>query len=690
VSKPDSFERRVKKMETRETGKGIFIILIGAILVLSILSLTVFADIPNKINYQGYLTDSGGTPINGPVSMQFSIYDTPTGGSVLWTETQSVAVNNGIYSINLGEVTPITLAFDAQYYLGVTVGTDPEMTPRRSLTNVPYAFRAKTAEKDHDTLAFLNCSIEQVSKWNGSAWVCANDEVGGGGLAPSSTVSTLDGAPSAGTSSEYSRGDHKHGIGAGAIKSVHIQENTITNANISPTAAIDGSKLASDGSVIKSLVSGTNISSVVNNSDGSWTINAVGGGGGGDNLGNHIATQNIQLNGRWLSGDGGDEGVYVNNAGNVGVGTSSPSERLEVNGNLKMIGEIKTDRWLNSDSNTFIGVGVAGAGALAHTGGEEGWYNTAVGTGSLYHNTTGYRNSALGGGTLYYNTTGSRNSAVGEGALLENTTGFNNSAMGMSALLLNTEGSQNTAIGSYALNHNATGFSNSAVGNRALIANTTGHYNSAVGADALNRQTTGGHNTALGANAGYNNTTGSNNVFLGESAGYNEMGSSRLHIANSSSNTLVYGEFNNGKVCINCTDPATGLDVNGQLTVRSWASASATAVCKNGNTLSTCSSSLQHKEKIQDLEMGLETVEMLRPVTFKWKDRREYDLGFIAEEVAEIAPILVTYNREGEVEGVRYMQLTALLVKAIQGLKVENEVLRQRLSALEGRVSASK
>ncbi len=48
---------------------------------------------------------------------------------------------------------------------------------------------------------------------------------------------------------------------------------------------------------------------------------------GADNLGNHTATQNVKLNGNWLSGDGGNEGVYVTPAGNVGIGTMSPGTR---------------------------------------------------------------------------------------------------------------------------------------------------------------------------------------------------------------------------------------------------------------------------------------------------------------------------------------------------------------------------
>ncbi|QQG53035.1 MAG: hypothetical protein HY931_02265 [Candidatus Falkowbacteria bacterium] len=52
---------------------------------------------------------------------------------------------------------------------------------------------------------------------------------------------------------------------------------------------------------------------------------------GGDNLGDHIATQNIRLGNYWLSGDGGNEGVFVSSLGNVGIGTSSPVARLNIN-----------------------------------------------------------------------------------------------------------------------------------------------------------------------------------------------------------------------------------------------------------------------------------------------------------------------------------------------------------------------
>ena len=70
---------------------------------------------------------------------------------------------------------------------------------------------------------------------------------------------------------------------------------------------------------------------------------------GGDNLGNHQATQNIQLGSYWLSGDGGNEGVFVKGDGNVGIGLSNPAYRLEL---ASLSGSIEPTSLKVSGSNT--------------------------------------------------------------------------------------------------------------------------------------------------------------------------------------------------------------------------------------------------------------------------------------------------------------------------------------------------
>jgi hypothetical protein len=155
------------------------------------------------------------------------------------------------------------------------------------------------------------------------------------------------------------------------------------------------------------------------------------------------------------------QGNFNNNWSQLPGASPSP---LGVSSSLyKMGGDIKTDRWLNEDTNTFIGVGVVGAGNLTHTTGYEGWYNTAFGYQSFYSNTIGDSNTAIGMRALYANTTGYENTSNGLFALNSNITGNQNTASGSYALGLNTTGSNNTALG-YAAGSSATGNYNIYIG----------------------------------------------------------------------------------------------------------------------------------------------------------------------------------------------------------------------------------
>jgi hypothetical protein len=108
------------------------------------------AAVPGQINYQGILKDSSGRTLSGNYQMTFAIYSSATGGSALWSETQTAAIDSGLYNIQLGAVTAIPISptvFDGNTrYLGVRVGSDSEMTPRIPMITVPYAFQAANAD----------------------------------------------------------------------------------------------------------------------------------------------------------------------------------------------------------------------------------------------------------------------------------------------------------------------------------------------------------------------------------------------------------------------------------------------------------------------------------------------------------------------------------------------------------------
>jgi len=154
-----------------------------------------------------------------------------------------------------------------------------------------------------------------------------------------------------------------------------------------------------------------------------------------------------------------------------------------------------------------------GAGAVAS--------NTAVGASALNTSNTGPKTTAIGYQALYsYNGSVGYNTAVGTESLYANTSGYDNVAMGVRALWSNTTGIGNTASGNAALYLNTTGTQNSAFGYNALNTNSTGSYNTAVGKDALVFNTTASNNTAVGYQAGYSNTTGDRNTYIGRLAGY--------------------------------------------------------------------------------------------------------------------------------------------------------------------------
>jgi hypothetical protein len=154
------------------------------------------AAVPQTISYQGILRDSGGTIVaDGNYNLSFRIYNVASGGSALWTEPQTLAVQDGVFNALLGSVTALTLDFNTPYWLGVAVQADPELTPRITLAAAPYSlnadrldglsggdFAASAHSHALDALSDVSVPVPtsgQVLTFNGANWDAQTPVAGG-------------------------------------------------------------------------------------------------------------------------------------------------------------------------------------------------------------------------------------------------------------------------------------------------------------------------------------------------------------------------------------------------------------------------------------------------------------------------------------------------------------------------------
>ncbi|KPL02263.1 MAG: hypothetical protein AMJ90_06340 [candidate division Zixibacteria bacterium SM23_73_2] len=109
-----------------------------------------WGEIPQLINYQGMLTTPGESPVSdGPYNLTFKIYGSESGTDSLWREYHTgVQVTNGLFNVTLGSISTLSsYVFDGSVrYLGITVGSDSELSPRTRLTSVAYAYKADIAD----------------------------------------------------------------------------------------------------------------------------------------------------------------------------------------------------------------------------------------------------------------------------------------------------------------------------------------------------------------------------------------------------------------------------------------------------------------------------------------------------------------------------------------------------------------
>lgn len=143
---------------------------------------------------------------------------------------------------------------------------------------------------------------------------------------------------------------------------------------------------------------------------------------------------------------------------------------------------------------------------------------------------------------------------------------------------------------------------------------------------------------------------------------------------------ILFRENNGTQVVINS---------GGTVSLFALGSSGGTPLCFNPfNQISACSSSIRYKDNIRALDSGLDLIRHLRPVSFNWKADNKADIGLVAEEVAEALPELVTRNKRGEIEGVKYDRIGVIAVNAIKELQAQIERQQRQIEALKKLVCA--
>lgn len=290
-----------------------------------------------------------------------------------------------------------------------------------------------------------------------------------------------------------------------------------------------------------------------------------------------------------------DAVMTVKHTGNVGVGTTTPSDKLDVQGSIRMVDGNQQAGYIPvSDANgkmTWTDPGTIAGDTLNIIADADNDTKIQVEKNSdedkIRFDLAGtemFRMERFGAyGEAGINVKGT---SLYMGQNISSTvSGFYNIVIGNNAGTALDSSAQNVLIGSGSGRYQTSGEQNTALGFRSAVQNLTGNYGVFVGAYSAGNMTSGnfnlimGYGTAankssgsqnvlLGANAGYNsdsssynvfvgtnsgrNATGSFNVFIGQEAGYNEIGDNKLYIENTTSSTpLIYGEFDNDIVAIN-------------------------------------------------------------------------------------------------------------------------------------------
>lgn len=211
----------------------------------------LYAQLDPTLSVQGILKKANGVAVDdGTYSITFKLYANETGGTALWTETQaSVEVSSGIYSANLGTITPLNVPFDQLYYLGVTVGST-ELTPRVLLTSAPYALSLIGQTNKFPSAGTVQAEKIAVA---GATLPISHSIVAVGGILARGGAPGANGANNNGYAFSGNSGDNDSGLFSTAGGKVSLYANNTevlaaTPGSVSVTGEVNASEININGS----------------------------------------------------------------------------------------------------------------------------------------------------------------------------------------------------------------------------------------------------------------------------------------------------------------------------------------------------------------------------------------------------------------------------------------------------------
>lgn len=671
--------------------------------------------VSSAFTYQGELR-AGGVPANASFDMEFRLYDAAAGGSQIGPVVNQSAVpaTDGLFSVQL-DFGPAQFAGDRQWLelriKPAGTGSYETLSPRTELTAAPYALGAVAALANSVTTTSIvdgsigsvdidpgqiqrrvsgACPVGQFLRQvnpDGSV-ICAVDADAGGTVTSIATGAGLSGGPITGSGTiSVAAG----GIGATQIDAAQVQRRIAAGCP-------DGQHLSAVNE------DGTVVCGIDTIGPPGWTLN---GNAATDPLTNFIGTtdaqplvlrthnvpslriepsellyEGIPITTNTTVGSSANlvfAGVFGATIGGGGVPTGAgPVGGLTLRGPNLVEGHFGTVGGGMGNRASFLASVGGGQRNLASgqvstvAGGDLNVAGGSVSTvGGGQGNVAGGLFSSVGGGE--YNLASGRASAVAGGQ--ENLAGGDDSSVG--------GGEFNQAVGDYSLV--AGGLANSALGDASVVGGGAlncagGNLSWAGGNLAKVRPGTDPGGTGACAGLTYPGGIGDVGSFVwadSQFENFTSTGPNQFLIRAQGGTVITASSGVRAPV-------GNMLRVVGTMRVDVLGSAGSAVLCRNANNqLSSCSSSARYKRDIGELDMGLAEALRLQAVAYRWKESGEADIGFVAEEVAEIDERLVSYDDQGRIEGVKYDRLSAVLANAVQELAARDSLNGEILARLE-------